>query len=142
MSAKGTIRRTGSFVVGTPEETDRNFRKSVIAQQWHNYQVTNDLECLAQICEHADYYGEKSIGPALARTLRNFSRKAKGYEAELQWELALRLYELLSSQPDWAQQTGQAKRWRVAEILEIREADREKWQDTFRKQIRARSQRP
>ncbi len=141
MRMKGRIRSSGVFLVGTPEDTDRSLRKAVIEQQWHNYQITNDLECLAQICEHADYFGNSEISQVLAREFRGRSRRVKGYETELDWERAFRLYDQLSNDPAWrGSKMAEARRLRIAELLEVREADRDKWAERFRKRMKARRQ--
>lgn len=150
MSKKGPIRKNGAFLVGTPQDTDRNLRQAVIEQQWHNYQVTNDLECLAQICEHAEYFGNHDIGPALARELRFRSRRTKGYEVNLLWEEACRIYELISRDPDWEGKSEDAKRRHVGAEMGIPH-DRaiaalfggdlknlERWSERFRKQLAKR----
>lgn len=141
MSTKGKIKSGGIFLGGTEAETDRSFRQAVIEQQWHNYQVTNDLECLAQICEHADYFGNSDVGRVLAREFRGARRRIRGYESELEWEWALRQYDQLSNDPAWqASKTAEARRLRVAELLDIPKPDREKWAERFRKRLKARAQ--
>jgi hypothetical protein len=141
MSTKGRIKSSGVFLGEIQGISDQSFRQTVIEQQWHNYKVTNDLECLAQICEHADYFGNSDIGRVLASELRRKRRRVKGYEAELDWEWALRQYNELSNDPTWkAPKTAEARRLRVAELLNIPDLDREKWTERFRKQLKARGQ--
>jgi hypothetical protein len=152
MSTKGVIRNSGTFLGATPTATDGNLRQAVIEQQWHNYLVTNDLECLAQICEHADYFGNIDIGRALARELRGKSRRTKGYEASILWNEACRLYDLISNHPSWDGASNDAKRCYVgeqigfttnkaiAEIIGVKDNNLELWSDRFRKQLEKRSQ--
>lgn len=139
MSTKGVIRNSGTFLGATPTDTDGNLRQAVIEQQWHNYLITNDLECLAQICEHVDYFGDQQIGKELASVLRNKNRRKKGYETELEWVWVNRFFKSLDNDPDWAGAPDDAKRVRVFDLLGIQGDDRIKWADRFRKWQAARS---
>ncbi|MEE1876811.1 hypothetical protein [Altererythrobacter litoralis] len=139
MSKKGGIQTRGSAWGSTPEELNRNMRKSIIDQQWHNFQETNDLECLAQICEHADYFGNEEVGVRLAGTLRDLSRRKKGYDTALDLEWALRAYDHVCGDPDWKGASKEACRLRVAEILGVEEAERQKWSERLRKKINERN---
>jgi hypothetical protein len=138
MSKKGLIRNSGAFLGTTQTDADGNFRQAVIEQQWHNYLITNDLECLAQICEHADYFGNQQIGKELASVFRNKNRRKKGYETELEWVWADRFFKSLDNNPDWAEAPDDAKRVRVFDLLGIEGDDRIKWAERFRKWQAAR----
>ncbi len=138
MTKKERIRTFGVFFGGTPTELDSNLRQAVIEQQWENYEATNDLECLAQICEHADYFGHQQIGRELAAILRDHNRRLKGYETELHWQEACRLFDLLSKEPAWANANLDSRRLKIAQDLKIPEEEREKWVERFRKQQAAR----
>jgi hypothetical protein len=144
MSKKGMIRNSGTFRSGTflgttPKEADDALRQAVIEQQWHNYMITNDFECLAQICEHADYFGNQQIGKELASVFRSKKRRKKGYVTELEWVWADRFFKSLDNDPDWAEAPDDAKRVRVFDLLGIQGDDRIKWADRFRKWQAARS---
>ena len=156
MRKKGTLRTSGSLWGGWSGEVDTNvdssLRQTVIEQQWHNYRATNDLECLAQICEHADFFGNREISDELAVVLRGLSRKRKGYTTDLLWEQACSLYNLLSCDPDWDRAPQDAKRRRVAELIGFPKEqevvdlfgggskDLDNWSERFRKQIEKRGQ--
>ena len=140
MSKKGRIQTRGAAWGSNSEDLERNMRKSIIEQQWHNFKVTNDLECLAQICEKADYFGNKEIGATIARKLRSLSRRKKGYGVELEWEWALKVYDFLGKESDWKGASNEARRHRVAEITGVEEAQREKWCESLRKKLDARAE--
>lgn len=150
MSEKGRIRTYGIFNGGSPDDEDRNFRQAVIEQQWHNFKVTNDLECLAQICEHADYFGNGDVGPVIAREIRSRSRRAKGYEVDRLWEEACRMYERLPFDPDWKDASKDAQRRHIGGQMGIPKnraivallggdiENLEQWSERFRKQLAKR----
>lgn len=150
MSEKGRIRSYGIFNGGSPDDVDRNFRQAVIEQQWHNFKVTNDLECLAQICEHADYFGNGDVGPVIAREIRARSRRTKGYEVDRLWEEACRMYEQLPNNPKWKGASKDAQRQYIGEQMGILEnraivallggdiENLEQWSERFRKQLAKR----
>ena len=50
---------------------------------WKMYKETNDVEALAEACEHAPFFGQSEMGPEIARLLR-LNRTNTKYEKQLE----------------------------------------------------------
>lgn len=104
----------------------------------------------AQICEHADYFGNGDVGPVIAREIRARSRRTKGYEVDLLWEEACRMYERLPFDPDWKDASKDAQRQYIGDQMGIPKnraivallgsdiENLEQWSERFRKQLAKR----
>ena len=51
-------------------EKDNALRPLAFEHAWKMYKETNDVEALAEACEHAPFFGQSEMGPEIARLLR------------------------------------------------------------------------
>ena len=60
-------------------EKDNALQPLAFEHAWKMYKETNDVEALAEACEHAPFFGQSEMGPEIARLLRR-SRSNTKYE--------------------------------------------------------------
>ena len=60
-------------------EKDNALRPLAFEHAWKMYKETNDVEALAEVCEHAPFFGQSEMGPEIARLLRQ-NRSNTKYE--------------------------------------------------------------
>ncbi len=135
MSDKPKVRRSGSFWAESSDGADSKLRASVIEQQWNNYRATGDIECLAQIAEHADFFGNEEARKEVAATLRDQNRRKKGVDFAIEWDWIISLYEKLEQDPEWQDAPKDALRMRVAEAMRVPGEERGKWCERLRKRL-------
>ena len=51
-------------------EKDNALQPLAFEHAWKMYKETNDVEALAEACEHAPFFGQSEMGPEIARLLR------------------------------------------------------------------------
>ncbi|GEM_PF-3370374 len=60
-------------------EKDNALQPLAFEHAWKMYKETNDVEALAEACEHAPFFGQSEMGPEIARLLRQ-NRSNTKYE--------------------------------------------------------------
>ena len=60
-------------------EKDNALQPLAFEHAWKMYKETNDVEALAEACEHAPFFGQSEMGPEIARLLRR-NRSNTKYE--------------------------------------------------------------
>ena len=60
-------------------EKDNALQPLAFEHAWKMYKETNDVEALAEVCEHAPFFGQSEMGPEIARLLRQ-NRSNTKYE--------------------------------------------------------------
>jgi hypothetical protein len=60
-------------------EKGNALRPLAFEHAWKMYKETNDVEALAEACEHAPFFGQSEMGPEIARLLR-LNRSNTKYE--------------------------------------------------------------
>jgi hypothetical protein len=60
-------------------DKDNALRPLAFEHAWKMYKETNDVEALAEVCEHAPFFGQSEMGPEIAKLLRQ-NRSNTKYE--------------------------------------------------------------
>ncbi|MDA8996530.1 hypothetical protein N9H36_07420 [Planktomarina temperata] len=60
-------------------EKDNALQPLAFEHAWKMYKETNDVEALAEACEHAPFFGQSEMGPEIAKLLRQ-NRSNTKYE--------------------------------------------------------------
>ncbi|MDC0138778.1 hypothetical protein OAI27_09400 [Planktomarina temperata] len=58
-------------------EKDNALRPLAFEHAWKMYKETNDVEALAEVCEHAPFFGQSEMGPEIAKLLRQNQSNTK-----------------------------------------------------------------
>jgi len=73
MSQDKSKRARSSLAITTgwvDTEKDNALQPLAFEHAWKMYKETNDVEALAEACEHAPFFGQSEMGPEIARLLR------------------------------------------------------------------------
>ena len=82
MSQDKSKRARSSLAITTgwvDTEKDNALQPLAFEHAWKMYKETNDVEALAEACEHAPFFGQSEMGPEIARLLRQ-NRSNTKYE--------------------------------------------------------------
>jgi len=82
MSQDKSKRARSSLAITTgwvDTEKDNALQPLAFEHAWKMYKETNDVEALAEACEHAPFFGQSEMGPEIARLLR-LNRSNTKYE--------------------------------------------------------------
>ena len=58
-------------------EKDNALQPLAFEHAWKMYKETNDVEALAEVCEHAPFFGQSEMGPEIAKLLRQNQSNTK-----------------------------------------------------------------
>ena len=82
MSQDKSKRARSSLAITTgwvDTEKDNALQPLAFEHAWKMYKETNDVEALAEACEHAPFFGQSEMGPEIAKLLRR-NRSNTKYE--------------------------------------------------------------